>query len=190
MRKFWTGHGVYDILRAHEPLPSLPQGPRRQALRLRLLRCGDLRHEAAAVLLGYLPVQGEAGAGEGSEAERGDMSEILGAVVGLIRAAKIDLSSEKRAQADVERVLTAAGVEFLREEPLSATDIVDFLVGGIALELKLRGARKKEVYKQLCRYARNPRVETILLASNMSMGLPSQIEGKDAYFVKLGEAWL
>jgi hypothetical protein len=112
------------------------------------------------------------------------------ALIELIRGAKIDLSSEKRAQADMEQVLAAAGIEFLREEPLTVADIVDFLVGGVALELKLRGARKKDVYKQLCRYARNPRVETILLASNMSMGLPAQIEGKDAYFVKLGEAWL
>ena len=56
--------------------------------------------------------------------------------------------------------------------------------------MKLRGARKKDVYRQLCRYAGHPRVSSLLLASNMSMGLPAQIEGKDAYFVKLGEAWL
>jgi hypothetical protein len=34
---------------------------------MRLLRRGNLRHEAAAVLLGLLPVQGEAEAGEGRE---------------------------------------------------------------------------------------------------------------------------
>jgi hypothetical protein len=118
------------------------------------------------------------------------MSEDIANLIGLIRSARIDLSSEKRAQSGVEQVLTEAGIDFDREEPLTATDIVDFFVDGVALELKLRGARKKEVYRQLCRYAHNPRVETILLASNMSMGLPAQIEGKDAYFVKLGEAWL
>jgi len=152
------------------------------------VRHGDLRHEAAAILLGHLPVQGAAKARE--EGEGDEMSELLSTLIGLIRATKIDLSSEKRAQADVERVLTDARIVFQREEPLTATDIVDFLVGGIALELKLRGARKKEVYRQLCRYARHPSVKTILLASNLSMGLPAQIEGKDAYFVKLGEAWL
>jgi len=111
-------------------------------------------------------------------------------LVGLVRTAKIDLSTEKRAQADVEQILTQAGIAFEREVRLSESDIVDFMVEGIAIELKLRGARKKEVYRQLCRYACQPRVGSLLLASNLSMGLPAQIEGKDAYFVKLGEGWL
>lgn len=111
-------------------------------------------------------------------------------VVELLRAAKIDLSNETRAQADVEQVFTRAGIVFQREVRLSDSDIVDFMIGGIAVELKLRGARKKSVYRQLCRYARHSSVDSLLLASNMSMGLPPQIEGKDAYFVKLGEAWL
>jgi len=111
-------------------------------------------------------------------------------LVNLLRNAKIDLSNEKRAQADVEQILTGAGIAFEREVRLTESDIVDFMVESIGIELKLRGARKKEVYRQLCRYALHPRVESLLLASNLSMGLPPQIEGKDAYFVKLGEAWL
>lgn len=110
--------------------------------------------------------------------------------IGLIRSAKIDLSSEKRAQADVEQVLTQAGIAFDREFPLTESDIIDFMVEDVGIELKLKSARKKEVYRQLCRYARHPRVGSLILASNLSMGLPAQIEGKDAYFVKLGEAWL
>jgi hypothetical protein len=115
---------------------------------------------------------------------------MISTIVELLRSARIDLSTEKRAQADVELLLTQAGVAFEREVRLTDSDIVDFMVHGIGIELKLRGAKKKDVYKQLCRYARHPRVEAVLLASNMSMGLPVQIEGKDAYFVKLGEAWL
>ena len=115
---------------------------------------------------------------------------MIRSVVDLIRAARIDLSNEKRAQADLERLLTEAGIPFEREVRLTESDIVDFMVEGIAIEVKLRGARKKDVYRQLCRYASHPQVISLLLASNMSMGLPAQIEGKDAYFVKLGEAWL
>ena len=111
-------------------------------------------------------------------------------LIGLIRSARIDLSTEKRAQADVEQILTQAGIEFDREFPLTESDIIDFMVEDIGIELKLKGARKKEVYRQLCRYAGHPRVGGLLLASNLSMGLPGQIEGKDAYFVRLGEAWL
>ncbi|WP_143206263.1 hypothetical protein [Singulisphaera sp. GP187] len=98
--------------------------------------------------------------------------------------------NEKRAQADVEQLLTAAGIAYEREVRLTESDIVDFLVEGIGLELKLKGVRKKEIYRQLCRYARHPRVDSLLLASNLTMGLPAQIEGKDAFFVRLGEDWL
>lgn len=111
-------------------------------------------------------------------------------LISLIRNARIDLSSEKRAQADLELILTQAGIVFDREFPLTESDIIDFLVGDVGIELKLKGARKKEVYRQLCRYAGNPRVGSLILASNLSMGLPAQIEGKDAYFVRLGEGWL
>jgi hypothetical protein len=40
---------------------------------VRILRHGDLRHEAAAVLLGHLPVQGEEEAGERQARKRGDV---------------------------------------------------------------------------------------------------------------------
>ncbi len=111
-------------------------------------------------------------------------------LIGLIRNARIDLSSEKRAQADVEQILTQAGIAFDRECPLTESDIIDFIVEDVGIELKLKGARKKEIYRQLCRYAGHPRVGSLILASNLSMGLPAQIEGKDTFFVRLGEAWL
>lgn len=115
---------------------------------------------------------------------------MIPAIINLVRSARVDLSSEKRAQADIESLLAGAGIAFEREVRLSARDIVDFMVGGVAVELKLRGARKMEVFRQLNRYALHPRVESLVLASNLSMGLPPQIQGKDAYFVRLGEGWL
>ena len=118
------------------------------------------------------------------------MPGLLQRLVSLIRSARLDLSNEKQSQADLESLLIAAGIPYEREVRLSATDIVDFLIDGIALELKLHGAVKKSVYRQLVRYAKHDRVKVILLASSLSMGLPPQIEGKDAYLVKLGEGWL
>lgn len=112
------------------------------------------------------------------------------ALVSIIRASRVDLSTEKRAQADLESVLQQAGVTYEREVRLSPQDIVDFLIDGIAVELKIKSANKKDVYRQLCRYATHERVKCILLASNLSMGLPEQISGKDVYFVRLGEGWL
>lgn len=114
------------------------------------------------------------------------------AVIGLLRTARCDLSDEKRAQAQIADALAGAGIEFEREYRLGAGNIVDFYFarGLIALEVKLRGQRKKGIYMQLRRYAQHNTVRSLILVTNVSMGLPAQIEGKDAYYVSLGRAWL
>ncbi len=118
------------------------------------------------------------------------MNQRITNLVRLLLRSRIDLSDEKRAQSDVEYALANAGLPCSKEYELSKGDVVDFMVGDIALELKLRGAKKMAIYRQLKRYAKHEAVGSIVLASNLSMGMPEQIEGKDVYFVKLGEAWL
>lgn len=108
----------------------------------------------------------------------------------ILHSARLDLSSEKRAQADLEAILKADGLPYRREVALSSRDVVDFLVGDVAIELKLRGARKKDVYRQLCRYCAHDEVAAIVLVSGLSMGLPLAIGGKPVYLIRLGEAWL
>src|SRR5574337_1540931 len=95
-------------------------------------------------------------------------------LVQMLRLCRFDLSSEKRLQSGMEEALQRLGVDFEREKRLSAQDIPDFLVtGGIAIECKMRNkAKKMAVYTQLQRYAAHPEVTSIVLAPNMSMGLP------------------
>lgn len=90
----------------------------------------------------------------------------------------------------MQELLQRAGIEFIREPRLSARDIPDFMIGGIALEVKLKGARKKDVFRQLCRYAEHENVTAVVLVSNITMGLPPEINGKSIYFIALGKAWL
>lgn len=112
-------------------------------------------------------------------------------LVALIQCHRFDLSSEKRLQAQIEEVLTANGIAFEREKHLSALDIPDFLVaGGIAVECKLRGARKMDIYRQLCRYAAHAEVTALILASNVAMGLPPDIQGKPLYAASTSRGWL
>ncbi len=108
----------------------------------------------------------------------------------LIRHARVDLSNEKAAQENLAELFTQRGIEFEREVRLSNADIIDFLIGDIGIEVKMRGARKMDVFHQLTRYAKHDRVKSLILVSNLSMGLPKQIEGKDAYFVRLSEGWM
>lgn len=111
-------------------------------------------------------------------------------LVNLLGQARVDLTDEKRTQAQLAEHLTKNGVAFEREVRLTAGNIVDFLVGGVAIEVKLRRWKKRAVFKQLERYAKCERVRALILATNLSMGLPPEIEGKPAYYVSLGRAWL
>lgn len=112
----------------------------------------------------------------------------------VLRAARVSLSDEKVTQAQLAEVLVAQLPEgsVIREHRLLARDIVDIFVDGrIAIEVKLRGhGRKMSVFRQLSRYAEHSSVTDIVLATNLSMGLPASISGKPAYFIDLGRQWL
>jgi hypothetical protein len=108
-----------------------------------------------------------------------------------VRAYRLDLSDEKRTQSQLAEVLTGAGIAFEREKRLSAGDIVDFLVGGgVALEVKLKGQRKMEIFRQLQRYAAHESVTALVLVTIVAMGLPVEIGGKPAYYATLSRSWM
>ena len=126
-------------------------------------------------------------------AERYIVTDTAPEIVRLLRASRVDLSTEKHMQEGVEQILQAAGVNFEREKRLGPRDIPDFFLttGGIILECKVRDkARKISTFKQLERYASFPEVKGIILAANLTMGLPDQIMDKPAYFASLSTGWL
>lgn len=112
-------------------------------------------------------------------------------VVEIITRARVDLSDEKRTQRDIAEVFTGAGIPHEREVKLTKKDIVDFMVGDVAVEVKLKtGASKMDIYRQLERYAESEKVKALVLVTNLAMGLPETIKGKPVYFVSLGRAWI
>lgn len=114
-------------------------------------------------------------------------------VAEIIRRLRAPLCVEVETQAVIETALRAGlpGVLVEREKRLDARDRPDFLVdGGIVVEVKLKGASKMGVYRQLARYAGHVRVRAIVLATNTSMGLPELIEGKPTFYVHLARAWM
>ncbi|WP_199028838.1 hypothetical protein [Ralstonia sp. ASV6] len=113
-------------------------------------------------------------------------------IVQLLQRCRFDLSTEKHLQAGVEQALRGAGFDFAREKRLSSQDIPDFLVsGGVVIECKMRNkSSKMEVFRQISRYAEHAEVTAIILASNMSMGLPPELNGKPLYSASLSRGWL
>jgi hypothetical protein len=113
-------------------------------------------------------------------------------LVRFLQRRRFDLSSEKHLQEEIAQAFDADGIAYEREHRLSARDIPDFIVGdGIAVECKMRNkSSKTAIYKQLERYSGHDQVRSIVLASNVSMGLPSEINGKPLYAASLSAGWL
>ncbi|MDE3022709.1 MAG: hypothetical protein KGI54_12765 [Pseudomonadota bacterium] len=120
-----------------------------------------------------------------------ELDHAVSRLVGIIHGYPFSLSTEKNLQAEVEQVLTHEGIRFDREKYLSPQDIPDFFIeGGLVMECKMHGARKKNVYRQLCRYARYEEVNALILVSNLSMGLPPDLHTKPLYFASLSRGWM
>jgi hypothetical protein len=112
----------------------------------------------------------------------------------IIAASRCRLSNESQTQADIHAALCArmpalaSGV--VRELRLSSRDRVDIWANGIVIEVKLGAARAMDIFRQMSRYAGHDAVEALILATNKAIALPPSINGKPAYVLSLGRAWL
>jgi len=95
------------------------------------------------------------------------------------------LGHERLLGDDVEAHLEDAGIEFEREKILGPADRVDFLVGGTAVELKIK-AQKRAIYRQMERYAMHDVVDGLILVTAGATSLPARINDKPVFVVKLG----
>lgn len=89
-------------------------------------------------------------------------------------------ATELEMQDDVEKALIDLGVEYEREASLGKCDRVDFLIGPVAVELKIKGA-PMEIYQQIERYASHGKVKAVALITPKNMDLPEAICGKPAF---------
>lgn len=110
-------------------------------------------------------------------------------IIGAMRGIRFPLKNEKDLQVALSDRFTAVGVDHEREVRLSGSDVVDFMFGDIAAEVKTQGG-KMQIYRQLERYCEHERVARIILITNVPMGLPAVIKGKPAYLFNLSRAWL
>jgi hypothetical protein len=95
-------------------------------------------------------------------------------------------------QVDLELLLKKNEIPFERHLKLSPRDIPDFLVDGrIVLECKMHNkSSKMSIFRQLQRYAEHNQVGIVILVSNISMGLPAEVNGKPLYSASLSRGWL
>jgi hypothetical protein len=102
---------------------------------------------------------------------------------------RFPLEREKDTQAAIALKFKEQNIDVQKEYYLDSKNIPDFFIDGIAIEIKIKGNAMK-IYKQCERYCQFDEVKQLILATNRSMGFPSQINGKPCYFINLGKAWL
>src|SRR3954469_19631495 len=119
------------------------------------------------------------------------MTEHIQAIAKAIKGKRFNLQDEKELQIQMFNYLSELTIPVEKEHHLDSKNIPDFFFPdqGIALEVKIKGSAR-HIYAQCERYTCFTEVKGIILITNRSMGFPAEINGKPAYFIKLGTAWL
>lgn len=107
-------------------------------------------------------------------------------VAALLRSVRFNYVSEDELQRGIEQVLTDAKVTFEREVRLAPHDRIDFIVNGLGIEVKVKGATN-DVIRQLQRYLEYERITAVMLVTTCARhrDVPDTLRGKPVYVVAL-----
>lgn len=113
--------------------------------------------------------------------------ELIDRVSDCCRTYRFTRASEATLQDGFAAAMTAEGIAFEREAVLAYGERIDFLVGDVGVELKIKGSAS-EVLRQLSRYARHERVQSLVLVTTRSLhlNLPRSFGGKALRVVLIG----
>lgn len=111
-------------------------------------------------------------------------------VVRLLRQTPLPVSTEAAMQEAVEQRLKDFLMPFEREVRMGPNNRIDFMVeGGIGIEVKTRCPRR-QIHRQLARYADHPDVTALILVTGTFTGLPETLNEKSVFLVSSGRASL
>jgi hypothetical protein len=117
------------------------------------------------------------------------MATVTGPVAAVIRAGRYNYVDEVGLHVGIEAALRAAGYDPQPEVRLTPHDRIDFLVGRVGVEVKIKGTRDA-LHRQLLRYAASPHVDELLAVTTVRAhrGLPGRIGGKPVTLLVVGGA--
>lgn len=110
-------------------------------------------------------------------------------LVRFFQTRRFPINTEGELQHAIAAEFDRVGIGFEREVRLSGADIVDFMVGAVAIEVKIGGG-KLQIFRQCERYCAHQRVAALVLAASRSIELPEAIAGKPVRVASLGRGWL
>ncbi|RSK50081.1 hypothetical protein [Hymenobacter rigui] len=113
----------------------------------------------------------------------------LAQVLAILKGRRFDLQNEKVLQLQLAQAFEAAALPAQREVSLSPASIIDFMVGSIGVEVKIKGT-PKAIYQQCQRYCESEHITSLLLLTNKQVRLPASLHGKHTHVFNLGLSWL
>lgn len=109
-------------------------------------------------------------------------------VLSSIRTPVID--DEYKLQTIISGCLEDAGIPFEREYRLGPRNRIDFLLpAGIGIEVKKGKPARTLVVKQLERYTRFDRIQSIIFVIERSLDIPGELNGKRCICFPLNRLW-
>lgn len=110
-------------------------------------------------------------------------------IAAILSRKRFTLSTEKDVQAEIDQVLRATVPEHKREVVLDDKNTIDFMVGTIGIEVKIKG-NKSAIFKQLQRYAEFDEINELIFVTSKAVGIPPTLNNKSIYVVNMSKAWL
>lgn len=116
-----------------------------------------------------------------------DELERVRSVLEAVRCPAVCPESELHAL--VAQALAAQGLSIRHEERLAPRCRIDFLVGGVGVEIKKSRPERAALLRQLARYAACPQVEALLVVAPRGVNLPRMVGGKPVRLLALEHLW-
>ena len=93
--------------------------------------------------------------------------------------------SEERLHEQAAEAFARAGLEAAHEVRLAPRCRIDFMVGGVGVEIKKKRPQRAPLIAQLTRYANCPQVERLVVLAPRGVDLPKSIGGKPVTMMSL-----
>ena len=113
--------------------------------------------------------------------------ENVTAALGTLRVGAAD--SEERLHEQAAEAFARAGLAAAHEVRLAPRCRIDFMVGGIGVEIKKKRPQRAPLAAQLARYAACPQVERLIVLAPRGVDLPNSIGGKPVKMMSLEKLW-
>lgn len=97
--------------------------------------------------------------------------------------------TEEQLHAQIAQALMENGLEAQHEVRLAPRCRIDFMCGGVGIEIKKNRPERAKLIAQLTRYAACEQVQALVVAAPRGVHLPKMIGGKHVTMVALERLW-